>query len=85
MTYAAYNNLGQAEARECYEYWLDEQRADVKLFYDLSDNKTLSNDPEGNLVALCALHAAEYDDDILHASDDADGMGCELCAEEAQQ
>lgn len=79
MNNHAYNGLGQAEARECYDLWRDEQCATVKLFYDMSRDRHLTNDPEGCLVCLCALCADEHDDDILHASDDASGMACEMC------
>lgn len=84
MTTTAYNSLGRDEARECYEYWLAEQRERVALYYDLTPDNALSNDDEGCLVALCALHADEHHADIAHASDDASGMGCELCLEESQ-
>ncbi len=54
-------------------------RQHVNYYYDYSDGQTLSNDPEGNLVQLCAACAQRHKDDILLAQTGDVESVCELC------
>ena len=63
----------EREARETGEWHA------TKLYYDCTPDHSLSADDEGDLVALCVRCADKHYRDVQHASDDADGMRCEVC------
>jgi hypothetical protein len=51
----------------------------VNYFYDWTEPKQYSDDPEGNLVLLCASCAARAGDDVALAATGDEGAACELC------
>lgn len=51
----------------------------VNYYYDNSDEKILSNDPEGNLVQLCRNCAEENAEIVEKASRGDEQSICELC------
>lgn len=51
----------------------------VNTYYDLSPDKDLSTDPEGNLVMLCRDCAWLHEDQVQWASRGDSESICELC------
>lgn len=70
------------EQHEAMQIVDDELRADgpIRWWYDRTPDRSLTSDPEGELVALCDRCAAGQR--VAWAADDADLSACELCGVE---
>lgn len=51
----------------------------ISYYYDQTPTQTLSDDPEGNLVALCLECSADHAADIAFAGNADDEAVCDVC------